>query len=718
MNLTEALNAALPELPARKVKHERVPTLDPGLITREQIEAGELTVLVLVPDTRDYYRVTPDQWALLQLFDGQRSYADIADTLTAQTNQLYDEDYIRDFAEQLKDTQFWYRTPQEKNIALMERMMAERQERAAKKSKFGNLAEIRFSAWDPDRFLDWAYRKLRFIYAPWFVLFSLVVFTFMFCVFAAHWGEIGRDTLGYYNFTEKGLSDIVEFWVLVCLLGFLHETAHGLSCKHAGGEVHQMGFLLIYLTPCFFCDVSEVWVYGGKWMRIATMASGIWAEMLVCSFCTFLWWGTQPGTNLHDLAYKVVLMTGVVVPLVNLNPLIKLDGYFISTELLGIPELKERSTALLTGWVKQNIFGLPVEIEYVGSRLRLFFVIYAVLSGLYSYSLLFFVVRFGRNVFYRFSPEWAFLPAAVLFFALFKSRIRTFFRFMKTVYLDKKDRIRQSLTPKLWLTVSATLILFLFVPAWRETVEGRASLEPAQRSILRAAVSGTVLRVMTKEGQSVQSGETVAVLGNLDMASETAVASADLQVASARATQAEMRYLDSGPAEHQREQLTEQSRLLHEREAQLRLESPIAGTVVTPRLQDTVGSRLQAGATVAEISDMSVMQARLYVPETEVRKVHVGSPASIFIPPLGRSYSSSVALLAPAASDLAPGLEADQKYKGILRPQFYVATLLIPNNDRFIREGMSGTGKVYVKRRSAAGLIWEMLTNFAGRKLW
>jgi putative peptide zinc metalloprotease protein len=718
MNLTEALNAALPELPVRKAKLERLPALDPHLITRVQIEAGQPIVMVLVPDTHDYYRVTPEQWALLQLFDGQRSYAEIADMLTARTNQLYDENHIQDFAEQLKDSQFWYRTPQEKNIALMEKMMAERRERTAKKSKFGNLAEIRFSAWDPNSFLDWAYSKLRFIYAPWFVLSSLVVFALMFCVFAANWREIWNDTLGYYTFTEKSFSDIVEFWLLVCILGFLHESSHGLSCKHTGGEVHQMGFLLIYLTPCFFCDVSEAWVYGGKWMRIATMMSGIWVEMLVCAVSTFVWWGTPPGATLHDVAYKVVLMTGIIVPLVNLNPLIKLDGYFVFTELFEITELKERSTALLSGWVKKNSFGLPVEIEYVPSRLRLFFVIYALLSGLYSYSLLYFVVRFGRNIFYRFSPEWAFLPATFLFLMLFKSRIRTFSRFMNTVYLDKKDRILRLWTPMLRFSIAPAILLLFFFPVWRETVEARVSLEPAHRSIVRAEVPGTVLRVLTKEGQSIQSGETIAVLGNLDMASEAAVTNANLQVASARATQAQMNHRDYGPAEHEWEQLAEQSRLLHEREAQLTLNSPIAGTVVTARLQDAIGSRLKAGATLAEISDMSVMQARMYVPETEIRKVHVGSPASIFVTALGKSYTSSLASLAPAASDLVPDVRAKHKYQGIRPPQFYEAIVLIPNADRSLREGMSGTGKVFVKRRSAASLTWETLTNFAGRKLW
>lgn len=718
MNLTEALNAALPELPVQKVKLKRVPMLEPTLIAREQIEGGEKMILVLVPETHDYYRVTPDQWALLRMFDGQRSYAEIAEEFTAQTNQLYTEEYVRDFAEQLQDSQFWHRTPQEKNIALMEKLLEDRRKRKAKKSKFGNLAEVRFSAWDPNRYLDWLYSKIPWVYSPWFIGFNLVLFTFTFFVFVANWDQIGRDTLLYYTFTEKGFGDIVEFWLLVCFLGFVHESAHGLTCKHTGGEVHQMGFLLIYLTPCFFCDVSEAWVYGSKWKRIATMASGIWVEMIICSIGTLVWWGTPPGTHAHDFAYKIVLITGVAVPLINLNPLIKLDGYFILTELLGILELKERSTALLSGWVRKNLWRLPVEVEYVPPRRRIFFVVYAILSGLYSYSLLFFIVRFGKNVFTRINPELAFIPATLLFLLLFKGRIRTLVRFMKTVYLDKKDRVRAWLTPPRQLALAGVGLALLFAPVFRDNVEGRSALEPDQRAIVRALAPGAVVQVFADEGDKVQAGAPLAILRNLALESNAAAARADYQVAAARATQAQLRYADYGTAEHDRQQLAVRSQLLSSREAELQVNAPISGTVVTPRLRDTVGTHLKEGGLIAEIGDMSVMKARLYVPETEVRKIHVGSHADMFVDALGKSYSGSVVTIAPAASDIEPGLSPKQEYKGIRPPQFYVATIAIPNPAGALKEGMSGTGKVFVTRKSLVGFGLEIVGNFLGRRVW
>jgi putative peptide zinc metalloprotease protein len=139
-------------------------------------------------------------------------------------------------------------------------------------------------------------------------------------------------------------------------------------------------------------------VYSGKWARIATSIAGIWVETIFCFAATVIWWGTPAGTPLHEWAYKILLITGIGVAVVNLNPLIKLDGYYILCELTGIIGLKEDSTAFVSSWVKKNILRLPIEVEFVPKRRRIGFVVYAILSGIYSYTLLYVVVTFAYHV--------------------------------------------------------------------------------------------------------------------------------------------------------------------------------------------------------------------------------------------------------------------------------------------------------------------------------
>ena len=185
--------------------------------------------------------------------------------------------------------------------------------------------------------MDIFYPRLRWVYTQWFTTLTLLLFAFMVYVFASRWGEIGHDTLKYYNFTDKGARDLVEFWVLFPILAFFQESAHGLTCKHYGGQVHRMGFHLIYLSPAFFVDVTEAWVYADRWQRFITIMAGIWVEMIFCAVSTIVWWGTPAGSYAHELSYKIMLITGVAVVVVNMNPLIKLDGYYAFSEIVGAP---------------------------------------------------------------------------------------------------------------------------------------------------------------------------------------------------------------------------------------------------------------------------------------------------------------------------------------------------------------------------------------------
>jgi len=716
MNLTRALDVALPDIPAREIL-QRVPRVDPGITFREHLEDGERIVRVYIPSTGLMYRLTWAQWSLARLFDGNRSYATIAELYSQETGTPYDEQTLFEFASDLEAAGFWYRTAQEKNVLLLLQSKEERRKNLKGKSRFADLSMITFPAFNPDGFLNWLYPRTRFFYTKWFTALTLVAFSFTLGLTLGHWSEIGRDTVEFYNFTDKTLGDIAILYLLGIFVVAVHEFAHAHACKHAGGRVPAMGFALIFLTPAFYTDTTEGAVMGGRSQRLVIALAGIWAELLVCSIATPVWWLTAPDTTIHEGAYFMMMLTGIVSLVVNWNPLIKLDGYHMLCEMIGIAELKEDSTAYLAAWVKRHIWRLPVEVPYVPKRRRPFYAIYALLSGAYSYLVLTVVARFAGNVSRNFSPEFAFIPEYGVALLVFKSRIRLLVNFMKLVYLDKKDRVRAWFASRP-IMVTAVVLIFCLLPLWHQSTSGRFVLEPARRAVVRATVPGVVSDVFVQEGSLVRPGESLARLRNLPLQSLAAQAEARLLMASSRATSAQLSHGEYGAAMKERERLGVQSEQLRLKSEDLQLQSPIAGVVLTPRVQDRVGSYLTQGTEILEVAELETLRARIYVSEYDMYKIREGAPAKLYVDGTLRKWESQVGSVKPVALGGDPALVDQTKFKGLRPPQFYALEIPVAGESGALRPGMTGSARVYGERRSLAGFAVEALRVVLGRKIW
>lgn len=716
MNIANALNAALPELPERVIKRS-VPKLDPRVIAREQMERGRAVVLAKLPGADTFIRLEPAQWSLLQLFDGERTYEEISRLVFEETGAPYSGDDVREFsAFILENTDLFYKSPLEKNVSLQQRLRGQRLKR--KRFRVGDFSDITIAEWPhADDFIARIYPRLRWIYTRWFTLVALGMFVVMAWMWADRFGQIWRDSFEFYNFTTKSGQDLLEFWFLFGAMAFLHESFHGLTCKHFGGNVEKMGFSLMYFAPSFFCDVTQIWIYGGKWERIATVIAGIWGDLIVCFLATAVWWSTPTGMTAHDLAYKIMMVTGIGVSLLNLNPLIKLDGYYIFCELIGESDLKERTAAYFSGWVRKHVFGMPAEIEYVPRRRRPFYLIYAVLSGIYGYVLLSFLMVFTYHILRSYSPEWAFIPSGLMGYWVFRARIHSLGRFVKLFYLDKRERLGGWLTPLRRFALGAAVLLLLFLPVWPDFEAAPFILEPAQRAVLHAAVAGRVAEIFVDEGQRLEAGQPIARLQNLDLESELAKVHADLKVASARATQNQLRYGDFASAERERLRLVDRSRTLAEENSRLMVVNPISGLLATPRLHDLQGTFLEEGAQIAEVVDDSHLVARVYIPEFVMHDVRVGMAMRLRLNPRILPISAKIQSLSADWAPLDPVLGQKEQLAGINPPRFYMATSrLEPAPD--LRVGMTGQAKILVAHRSLAEFVWRSARDLVDRRLW
>jgi hypothetical protein len=203
----------------------------------------------------------------------------------------------------------------------------------------------------------------------------------------------------------------------------------------------------------------------------------------------------------------------------------------------------------------------------------------------------------------------------------------------------------------------------------------------------------------------------------LQLESAAAGADADLRAASDQVNLALVRYGDSGPAEYQRHEMAERNRGLVNQVGLLHVTTPIAGVVVTPRLDDLLGAYLESGAAIAEVADPSIMTARIYIPEFGMREVRLGSRVRLQMQAYALPLTATLSALAPTSTLVEPGLIPKDQLKGITPPRFYVGTAMLTNTGN-LRQGMTGTAKIFVTRRSIAGFAWIFLHDLVDRRIW
>ena len=716
MNLSEALDAALPEIPQARLARAHPPRLDPLLVIREDIVDGEPIVAAVQREKGTFFRFPLFQWNLAILFDGTRTYEEIAEIYSEQTGAPTPAEDVRSFADGLEESDFWYKTPQERNLALSQKLKAQRGRRASRKSKF-NLVHISFSAWDPDRYLGWLDRVIgKYVYSRWCVLAVVLLFLFEATVFISQWHTIAPDAVLYYNFTQKSVLDLAQFWSLMLVIGFIHESAHGLTCKHYGGEVHGMGLLLIYLMPAFFCDVTEAWVTADRKQRLATIIAGIWIEMVVCGLGMVVWLNTAPGDWLHNLAYQLILITGLAVIVINLNPLIKLDGYFFLTELIGVADLKERSTSFLSGWFQNRVLGLPAETPVVPRRRVPLFVLYAFVSGLYSYVILCLMIRFAYNVTSKFVAEAAVIPAGALAFLVFRSRLRSLRGVLGRLWAAKFSSGR-ALRPKTIAGVAA-LAVVLFVPLLCDREDAFYVIEPLHTHTLHSATPGRVNEVLVREGETVRAGEALLTMTSPVADSMAEAAVAQTHDASFNAFNAELQGQSIGPAAAEQDAAQQSSLLANEARSSLVVAAPEDAIVLTKDPDTLLGQSVGSGQALLELADDGPRAVRVYIPTATLQRIRPGAEVALALP--GRFSMVHLALAQPGgdAVNLPEGLVESQNYKGVKLPVFYCARMVLPASAGNPRFGVAGSAKIFGARRSLAGRMLTVVQNLLRAHVW
>jgi len=147
---------------------------------------------------------------------------------------------------------------------------------------------------------------------------------------------------------------IFELYVLMTLVAVMHEFTHALTCRHFGGSVHRIGIMFYLAMIIFFADVSAAWGFRNKWKRIAVALAGPILNLVVMSVCFWMWHFQKAHVPPDHSIWFLMGFFCLYSTILNFVPFIKMDGYYMLSDLTGISTLREKSFAYLG----QKLFGV------------------------------------------------------------------------------------------------------------------------------------------------------------------------------------------------------------------------------------------------------------------------------------------------------------------------------------------------------------------------
>lgn len=621
----------------------------PDLKAHQQRYQGRLYWVVKDPIGLNYFRFQEEEFALLRMLDGKSSL----DDLKRQFEEMFAPQQIS-----VEELGQFVGMLHRSNLVIADmpgqgrQLVKRRGERKRQEwlNALSNVLAIRFKGIDPERILNWLYPKVRWFFTKtaltFFVLFALSALLLVLVQWDMFWSKLPS----FHQFFAKG--NWLWLAVAVAVTKVCHEFGHGLSCKHFGGECHELGFMMLVLTPCLYCNVSDSWMLPNKWARASIGAAGMYVELCIASVATYVWWFSEPGF-VHEMALNVMFVCSVSTVIFNANPLLRYDGYYILSDLSEIPNLRQKATTILSRKLGAWCLGMEEPDDpFLPQRNQVFFALYSVASAAYSWFITFSILMFLQKVFepYRLEIIGHIIGLAAIAGLVLRPlwKLGHFFWIPGRLEQVKKERVRISLA-----VIGAAILAFLFLPL-PYRILCTLDIEARDAETVYVKVPGTLVEVIYHEGQPVKKGDVIARLENVDLKLAMAELTAhhDDVAAKLESLQRE-RYKDptaGADIDHYRQLLDAATKQIAEKQrdlARLELRAPIDGWVIppkhvpepqadnnerlatwwgTPLEKRNLGAYLKTGVPFCQVGDPKKLQANLVIDQADVDLVSTRTP--------------------------------------------------------------------------------------------
>ncbi|HUZ32096.1 MAG TPA: peptidase M50 [Xanthobacteraceae bacterium] len=629
----------------------RVADLKPRLRTHtaihRQVFRGQIWYVLQDHQTGRFHRLSPIANLMLCLMDGQRTMRDIWEIAGRKSKddpptqdetihllaQLHNADLLQgeippDFDE-----------------------MAERSEKAGRRRLMQRLRSplaVRVPLFDPDRILNLTLPLVRPIFSVFgFVAWLALVLTGV-VLAILHWPELTSDV------TDRVLAtqNVALLMAVYPVVKSLHELGHAYATKVWGGEVHELGVMLLVFIPVLYVDASASAAFRQKHRRIVVGAAGIMVEMALAAVSLIVWLHATPGLG-RTVAFNVILIGGVSTLLFNGNPLLRFDGYYIFSDLVEIPNLATRGNAYLFYLVQKYLLKIDsLDKPVAGPGEPQWLIAYAMFSFIYRLA-----VSTGIALFL--AAKMFLLGVMMAIWAMSAIAVIPIFKGLRFLATSPKLRgRRRHAFAVVGGIVAAALIVMFTIPLPYSTVAEGVVIAPDQAEV-RTRTEGFIEQVLTKPGAVVAPDQPLVTLTDPTLDARVAVIEAQLDEARQRLEG--VRQVDRVQAEMLEDQaahLADKLKDYRGRQKDLTVRAQQSGRFIMADAQDRLGHYVKRGELLGYVVSNRDQVVRSVVSQADVdliRRRTTGMEAHA-VEELDRPIPARVLREVPAAQQDVPSL--------------------------------------------------------------
>jgi len=617
MNNTAGNTTALLSTNWYRVAHLR-PRLRGHVRIHRHAYRGEVWYVMEDRVAGKYHRFNPASYRVISLFDGKRDMTQIWKRLTDMlADDTPAQEEVIKLLGQLHSSDLIQCDVDPDVAELFERRGKEKRRKFM--SRFMNPISLRFPLWDPDSVLVKLVRWLRpLLGLPGVVLWLAVVLPAL-ALAPLYWSELTE------NFGEQMLAadNLLIMALVFPLIKACHEMGHGIAARARGGEVHEMGIMLLVFFPIPYVEASSSSAFVKKTHRMLVGAAGMLTELFIAALAFYLWIMLEPGLA-RSLAYNTIVLASITTLLFNANPLLRYDGYYVLADWAEIPNLGTRSNKYWQYLGERYLFGVKqAEPPPATPGERRWFIGYAPLAFAYRMFVLFGIAIFVAS-------QYFFLGVLLALWGIIASLGVPIYKGINAVmtgpqYAARTLRIRTVLAGLL-----IGLLLLLFVLPLPRHSEAEGVIWLPEEAILRAGGNGFIDTVHAVAGQVMAPGQVVLQSHEPTLTASIAAQQAKLEEASARYDAAwGVNPAQAGQLEEEmRREQAGLNRLLDE-VAQLTLLARGPGVLLIEQPDDMPGRYVKKGEVIAYVVGQEVGKStplvRVVVPQAQVDLVRLAT---------------------------------------------------------------------------------------------